>query len=91
VAWRDSGSVETSPCANWKSIAQMMFGRIGDIANDADLHLDGRDLTDLPYVTRWAMLADLIPQRGPALAIAPSWSGEIPANPMATVAPPQDR
>ena len=40
------------------------------------LHLDGRDLTDLPYVTRRAMLADLVPQRGATLAVAPSWGGE---------------
>ena len=40
------------------------------------LHIDGRDLTDLPYAARRAMLADLIPQRGPTLAVAPSWGGE---------------
>lgn len=38
------------------------------------LHLDGRDLTTLPYRTRRQILEDLLPGRGGTVAVAPAWS-----------------
>lgn len=38
------------------------------------LHLDGRNLTALPYRTRREILEDLLPGRGGTIAVAPAWS-----------------
>lgn len=38
------------------------------------LHLDGHDLTALPYRTRREVLEDLVPSRSGTLAVAPAWS-----------------
>lgn len=38
------------------------------------LHLDGHDLTGLPYRTRRAILEDLLPGQGGTVAVAPAWS-----------------
>jgi bifunctional non-homologous end joining protein LigD len=38
------------------------------------LHLDGEDLTALPYRTRREILQDLLPGRAGAVAVAPAWS-----------------
>lgn len=38
------------------------------------LHLDGHDLTAVPYRTRREILEDLLPGRGGTVAVAPAWS-----------------
>ena len=38
------------------------------------LHLDGRDLTALPYRTRREILENLVPHHGGTIAVAPAWS-----------------
>lgn len=38
------------------------------------LHLDGQDLTGLPYRTRRAILEDLLPGQSGTVAVAPAWS-----------------
>lgn len=59
------------------------------------LHLDGRDLTALPYRMRRAVLKDLPPARGGTVAVAPAWSDldaaaliEVTAEPPVSAPPP---